>query len=254
MARTTDLLDDLEALLGAAAFADYAPNGLQVPGPDTVSTVVTGVSAGTELLERAIALGADLVLVHHGIFWQGAPLALDVPAARRLRLLLTGDVALAAYHLPLDAHLEVGNNALIARGIGCGRWEGFGSHKGATIGVAGTFPGDGIPRDELVARVRAFCHDREPLVFPAGPETVRRVGIVSGAGSDHLAEAIAAGLDAFVTGEPAERDMLVARENGITYLAAGHYATETHGVRALGDHLAARHGVTHHFVDVWNPI
>lgn len=254
MASLNVLLDDLETLLGASTFPDYGPNGLQVPGPDTVSTVVTGVSAGIELLERAAALDADLVLVHHGIFWQGAPLALDRPAVRRLELLFGHRMALAAYHLPLDAHLEVGNNALLARGIGCASWEGFGVHKGRTIGVAGTFAGDGIPRDELVTRLQAVCHDREPLVFPAGPERVRRVGIVSGAGSDHLAEAVAAGLDAFVTGEPAERAMLAARENGITFVAAGHYATETHGVRALGGHLAEHHGVTHHFVDVWNPI
>lgn len=254
MARMDDLIADLDALLGAPAFPDYGPNGLQVPGPDTVSTVVTGVSAGAELLERAAELGADLVLVHHGIFWNGAPLALDRPAARRLRLLLHHDMALAAYHLPLDAHLDVGNNAILAREIGCASWEGFGAHKGRTIGVAGSFPADGISREDLVARLRAACHDREPLVFPAGPDRVRRVGIVSGAGSDHLHEAVAAGLDAFVTGEPAERAMLAARENGITFVAAGHYATETHGVRALGEHLARTHGVTHHFVDVWNPI
>lgn len=254
MVPLTLILDDLEALLGASTFSDYCPNGLQVPGIDTVSTVVTGVSAGEELLRRAAELDADLVLVHHGLFWQGAPLALDAVAARRLRLLFEHDMALAAYHLPLDAHLEVGNNALLARGIGCDTWEGFGAHRGRTIGVAGTFAGDGISRDELVARLQEVCHDREPLVFPAGPERVRRVGIVSGAGSDHLAEAAAAGLDAFVTGEPAERAMLEARERGITFVAAGHYATETHGVRALGDRLAAEHGVTHHFADVWNPI
>ncbi|PTL54354.1 Nif3-like dinuclear metal center hexameric protein [Paraconexibacter algicola] len=254
MALLDDLLADLDTLLDAPGFPDYAPNGLQVPGRGTVATVVTGVSAGLELLERAVALDADLVLVHHGLFWHGAPLALDRPAARRLRLLLEREISLAAYHLPLDAHLELGNNALLARGIGCERWEAFGVHKGRTIGVAGTFPGDGITREELVSRVRGVCHDREPLVFDAGPERVRRVGIVSGAGSDHLHEAVAAGLDAFVTGEPAERAMLAARENAITFVAAGHYATETHGVRALGDHLAARHGVTHHFVDIWNPI
>lgn len=254
MADLDTLVDDLDGLLDASSFVDYGPNGLQVPGKGTVDTVVTGVSAGHELFERALALDADLVLVHHGLFWNGAPLALDRPAARRLKLLLDHDVSLVAYHLPLDAHPEVGNNALLARGIGCASWEGFGAHKGRTIGVAGTFAGDGIPRDELVGRLQRVCHDREPLVFGAGPELVRRVGIVSGAGSDHLHEAVAAGFDAFVTGEPAERAMLAAQESGITFVAAGHYATETHGVRALGDRLAQRHGVTHHFVDVWNPI
>lgn len=254
MASITELIDHLDALLEPSAFADYAPNGLQVPGPDTVATVVTGVSAGAELFERAAALGADLVLVHHGLFWQGAPLALDAVGVRRLRLLFDHGMALAAYHLPLDGHQRLGNNALLARACGCESWEPFGEHRGAQIGVAGTLPGDGITREELVTRLRAACHDREPLVFPAGPERVRRVGIVSGAGADHLAEAVDAGLDAFVTGEPAERVMIAAREHGITFVAAGHYATETHGVRALGDELAARFGVSHHFVDVWNPI
>lgn len=254
MTRTEDIIGHLDALLDAPAFADYGPNGLQVPGPAEIATVATGVSASVALFERAAELGADLVVVHHGLFWQGAPLALDAAAARRLKLLFVHDIALAAYHLPLDAHLEVGNNALIARALGCEGWTGFGEHRGRTIGVAATFPGDGIDRDELVTRVRAACHDREPLVFPAGPDRVRRVGIVSGAGADHVSEAVAAGLDAFVTGEPAERVMTYAHEHAITFLAAGHYATETRGVRALGDDLARRFGIRHEFVDIWNPI
>lgn len=254
MARLADVLHHLDALLDAPAFADYGPNGLQVPGPEEIATVVTGVSASAELFERAAAEGADLVLVHHGLFWQGAPLALDAVAARRLRLLFEHDMALAAYHLPLDAHLEVGNNALIARGLGCTAWTGFGEHRGRTIGVAGDLPGEGLSHEDFAERLQAVCHERAPLVFPAGPDPVRRVGIVSGAGADHVVEAVAAGLDAFVTGEPAERVMTYAREHGITFAAAGHYATETHGIRALGDLLSDRFGVRHVFVDVWNPI
>lgn len=254
MTRTADTIEFLDDLLDAPAFPDYGPNGLQVPGPDEIATVVTGVSASAALFERAAELGADLVLVHHGLFWQGAPLALDAAAARRLRLLFAHDIALAAYHLPLDAHLEVGNNALIAKALGCTTWTGFGEHRGRTIGVAGTFAGEGIGREDLVARVRAVCHDREPLVFPSGPDRVRRVGIVSGAGADHVGEAAAAGLDAFITGEPAERVMTYAHEHAITFLAAGHYATETHGVRALGELLARRFGLTHAFADIWNPV
>jgi dinuclear metal center YbgI/SA1388 family protein len=248
-----NLLAYLNDLLQPASFSDYAPNGLQVPGPDEVRTVVTGVSASAELFERAAALGADLVLVHHGIFWTGAPLALTPSAKRRLELLFEHDMALAAYHLPLDGHPEVGNNALIASGLGCASHEPFALHKGMPIGVAGRFDGDGITAGELVARVRELT-GREPLAFLDGPDRVRTIGIVSGGGSDYLGDAVASGHDAFLTGEPAERVMTHAREERIHFLAAGHYATETFGVRRLGELLAERFGVVQHFVDVPNPI
>jgi dinuclear metal center YbgI/SA1388 family protein len=247
------IIDHLGSILNPDLFDDYGPNGLQVPGRDGVETIVTGVSASVELFERASALGADLVLVHHGLFWAGPPRSLDRSAKRRLQLLFDADMSLAAYHLPLDAHLEHGNNALLAGALGCPSWEPFGHHRGRTIGVAGQLPGDGIAADELVARVREAT-GREPLAFAAGPPRVRSVGLVSGAGADHLDEAIAAGLDAFLTGEPAERVMTRAREAGIHFLAAGHYATETFGVRRLGELLVERFAVRHEFVDVPNPI
>ncbi len=248
-----NLLDYLDELLSPGAFSDYGPNGLQVPGPDRIETVVTGVTAGAELFRRAAALEADLVLVHHGIFWAGAPLALTPAAKRRLQLLFDHDMALAAYHLPLDGHAEVGNNALIAAGLGCVAHEPFALHKGMPIGVAGRFEGEGVAAEDLVARVRELT-DREPLAFLSGPERVRTIGIVSGAGSDYLADAIAAGHDAFLTGEPAERVMTQAAEDAIHFIAAGHYATETFGIRRLGDLLAERFGIRHEFVEVVNPI
>jgi dinuclear metal center YbgI/SA1388 family protein len=248
-----NMLAFLDELLSPSSFSDYGPNGLQVPGPDDVQTVVTGVSASAELFRRAAALEADLVLVHHGIFWSGAPLALTPAAKRRLALLFEHDMALAAYHLPLDGHPEVGNNALIAAGLGCSEREPFAIHKGTPIGVAGSFDGDGIEPGELVSRVRELT-GREPLAFLSGPERVRSIAIVSGAGSDYLGEAVAAGHDAFLTGEPTERVMTQAEEDAIHYLAAGHYATETFGVRRLGDLLAERFGIRHEFVDVPNPI
>jgi dinuclear metal center YbgI/SA1388 family protein len=247
------MLAYLDELLSPAAFSDYGPNGLQVPGPDEVQTVVTGVSASAELFRRAADLGADLIVVHHGIFWSGAPLALTVAAKRRLELLFAHGMALAAYHLPLDGHPEVGNNALIAAGLGCTTRAPFALHKGTPIGVAGRFAGDGIDAGELVARVRALT-GREPLAFLSGPERVRSIAIVSGAGSDYLGDAVAAGHDAFLTGEPTERVMTQADEDAIHYLAAGHYATETFGVRRLGELLAERFGIRHEFVDVANPI
>lgn len=247
------LLGYLDDLLSPAAFSDYCPNGLQVPGPDRVETIVTGVSASAELFRRAAAEGADLVIVHHGLFWSGAPLSLTPAAKLRLRLLFEHDMALAAYHLPLDAHREVGNNALLANGLGASAIEPFALHKGMAIGVSARFGGVGIAAEELVARIRTLT-GREPLTFLAGPERVRSIGVVSGAGSDYLADAVAAGQDAFITGEPAERVMTHAREEGIHFIAAGHYATETFGVRRLGDLLAERFGIRHVFVDVPNPI
>jgi dinuclear metal center YbgI/SA1388 family protein len=247
------IVEHLDSILDPAAYDDYGPNGLQVPGREAVETIVTGVSANVDLFTRARDESADLVLVHHGLFWAGPPRPLDRASKRRLQLLFDADMSLVAYHLPLDGHVEHGNNALLAGAIGCSSIAPFGRHKRATIGVVGRLPGDGIAPDELVARVREAT-GRDPLAFTDGPERVRTVGIVSGAGADYLEDAIAQGLDAFVTGEPIERAMARAREAGVHFLGAGHYATETFGVRRLGDLLAARFGVRHVFVDVPNPI
>src|SRR3954449_10719123 len=200
MPRTSVVIADLDSLLEPARWRDFGPNGLQVPGPDEVETVVTGVSATAALLGRARDERADLVLVHHGLFWPHLPSPLDAPAKRRLQLLFDADMALAAYHLPLDGHQDVGNNALLAKALGAVAWEPFADHGGAPLGVAATLP-DAVAPAELLARVRAST-DREPLAFLDGPQAIRTVGIVSGAGGDHIADAAAAGLDAFVTGEP----------------------------------------------------
>lgn len=253
MARLSDIIDHLDTLLDASAFDDYGPNGLQVPGAPEVETIVTGVSAHAELFERAVAEGAQLVLVHHGILWDSHPRRIGPTLARRLRLLLGADMSLAMYHLPLDAHPEVGNNALIAAALGCAEREPFGMHRGRAIGAAGRFAGDGIPAAELFTRVRDLT-GREPLVFDSGPERVRSIGVLSGAGAGSVAEAIDRGLDAFLTGEPAEHVMAEAREAGIHFIAAGHYATETFGIRRLGSLVAGRFGVRHVFIDVPNPI
>ena len=253
MIRLDSVITELDELLDPESYDDYGPNGLQVPGPDQVQRIVTGVSASVQLHERAAEEGAQLVLVHHGLFWRGMPQHIDGALHRRLKPLFTHDIALAAYHLPLDGHPRVGNNALLAEGLGCERTEPFARHGTATIGVAGHFAGDGLDATELFTRVRDLTR-REPLVLAHGPERVRSVGIVSGAGADHLGEAIAAGHDALLTGEPAERMMTQAREAGIHVIAAGHYATETFGVRALGAFLEDRFGIEHVFVDDPNPI
>jgi dinuclear metal center YbgI/SA1388 family protein len=252
-AATADIVAFLDELLAIERFGDYGPNGLQVPGAAEVSTVVTGVSAHRELFERARAEGAQLVLAHHGIFWDSQPRHLTPAQAERLRLLLGDGIALAAYHLPLDAHPEHGNNALLAAGLGAADHRPAFPAKGAEIGVIATFDGDGVAPQELTARVATLTH-REPLVFDAGPARVRTLGIVSGGGASFLHEAIGAGLDAFLTGEPAEWAMADAREAGIHFLAAGHYATETLGIRRLGELVAERFGVAHAFAEIPNPV
>ncbi|HEX8102415.1 MAG TPA: Nif3-like dinuclear metal center hexameric protein [Solirubrobacteraceae bacterium] len=253
MVRISSLLEDLDALLQPSQFRDYGPNGLQVPGAEEVARVVTGVSAQTALFERAIELDAQLVLVHHGLFWDFLPSGLSRRQLERLRPLLVHDVNLVAYHLPLDAHPEVGNNALLARALGCDAQEPFGEHRGAAIGRLGRFA-EPVAVDDLLARVARACGGREPLLQGAGPPQVRSIGIISGSAADSLDEAVARGCDAFLTGEPREHVMADAREAGIHFIAAGHYATETHGVRALGERLAARFGIEHVFVDLFNPV
>jgi dinuclear metal center YbgI/SA1388 family protein len=251
--RLTSIITALDERLSPGDFQDLGPNGLQVPGAGEVSKVVTGVSAQRALIERAVSEQAQLVLVHHGLFWDFMPTGLTPVLAERLRPLFKHDVALAAYHLPLDAHPEIGNNAILAERLGCERHEPFGTYRAQAIGRAGTFAGEGIPAADLFARVREVTA-RVPTVFDAGPERVRRIGIVSGAGADTLPEAIALGLDALLTGEPREHVMADAREAGIHFIAAGHYATETFGVRALGDWLAGRFGIEHVWVDIPNPV
>jgi dinuclear metal center YbgI/SA1388 family protein len=229
------------------AFDDLGPNGFQVPAERELERVVTGVTAQRALFDRAVAEEAQLVLVHHGLFWSFNPLGLTPLLAERLRPLFKHDIALAAYHLPLDAHPEIGNNALLASALGAQEHVAF-----AGIGRGATF-GEPVPAAELVARVAAAT-GREPLVFDAGPPEVRRIAIVSGGAASRLGQAVAEGYDAFLTGEPKENVMADARESGIHFIAAGHYATETFGVRALGERLAERFGVRHVFVDVPNPI
>jgi dinuclear metal center YbgI/SA1388 family protein len=254
-AKTTDVLDFLDELLEPEAFDDYGPNGLQVPGAVEVDKIVTGVSAQLALFERAASERAQLVLAHHGILWDFHPRRIAPVQAARLKQLLVHDIALAAYHLPLDAHPQVGNNALIAEGLGANGREPFAIHGGRPIGTIAHFAPDdgGVPAQELFARV-ATLTDRQPLVFDAGPPRIRTLGIVSGAAAKDLPEAIARGLDAFLTGEPSEHVMADAREAGIHFIAAGHYATETFGIRRIGELVAERFGIEHVFVDIPNPV
>jgi dinuclear metal center YbgI/SA1388 family protein len=253
MAGRDEIVAFCDQLLDNGSWGDYGPNGLQVPGRSEVSKVVSGVSAHRELLERAVEAAAQLVLVHHGLFWDSQPRALSEQMARRLRIAFDGELSVAAYHLPLDAHREIGNNALLCDLLGFDLDpRQFAEIKGRPIGAVGRSDG-GIEPPELIRRVAATC-DREPLVFDFGPETVRSIGIVSGAGASEIHAAVELGLDAFLTGEPAEHAMADAREGGLHFIAAGHYATETLGIRRLGELVAERFSTQHEFIEVPNPV
>jgi dinuclear metal center YbgI/SA1388 family protein len=252
VASRDEIIAFCDELLETGEFDDYGPNGLQVPGDEDVTKVATGVSANRAFIEAALGAGAQMVIAHHGLFWGGEPQALSEQMAERLRALLTSRASLAAYHLPLDAHPEIGNNVLLCEGLGFERERSFSELRGRPIGVIGN-SAEGISAGDLVERVGKLV-GREPLVFDCGPERVRTIGIVSGGASAQIHDAIALGLDAYLTGEPSEPAMGDAREGGIHFIAAGHYATETFGVRRLGELLAERFGVEHEFVDVPNPI
>ncbi len=253
MADRDEIVSFLDELLDSPGFPDYGPNGLQVPGADEVDLIVTGVSAHLDLFDQAADAGAQMVLAHHGIVWGSRPQAISHQSKRRLETLFDADISLAASHLPLDAHPELGNNALICGALGLERAERIGAYEGRPIGFVGR-SADGISVAELRERCLRAFDGREPLIQGAGPETIHSLGVISGAAAGYLDEATALGLDAFLTGEPSEHSMADAREAGIHFISAGHYATETFGIRALGDLVAERFGVEHRFVAVPNPV
>jgi len=242
----------LDDLLSSSEGEDYCPNGLQVEGRRQVAHLVTGVSACHELFVRAREHKADAILVHHGIFWHGAPLPLTGIQYRRVRELIAGDLNLLAYHLPLDRHPTLGNNALAAEEFGLRDVEPFAPHKGLSTGFRGSFS-EPISLAGLLRRTEAI-YRQEPLAFPCGPPQITHLGIVSGGAQKDFYAAIDAGLDAFITGEVSEWVMNIAREAGVHYLAAGHYATERLGVRKLGEHLGERFGIKVDFLDIPNPV
>ena len=246
------LLSYLDQLLDASRGRDYGPNGLQVEGREEIRKIVTGVSACQELFVRAREAGADAVLVHHGIFWDGMPRVLTGFQYRRVAELVRGEMSLLAYHLPLDRHPELGNNALAGRDFGLVDLEPFGFHDGLPIGFKGRFPLP-VTAAELVERCETI-YKQKPLAFLHGPDPVLTLGIISGGAQRELYSAIDDGLDAYITGEVSEWVMNVAKEARVHYLAAGHYATERLGIRALGEHLREKFGVDVEFIDVPNPV
>ena len=232
--------------------SDYGPNGLQVEGARRVERLAVGVSACLELFEKAIAWKAQAVLVHHGIFWDGMPSVLTGVQHRRVKALLNSNLNLLAYHLPLDAHPDIGNNSVAAKHFGLVEVHPFGDHRGQTIGFQGRFP-EPISPAELANQSREiFAQD--PLAFLDGPEQVHTLGIISGGAQKEFHQAVAANLDAYLTGEVSEWVMNWARESKTHYLAAGHYATERLGVQALGDELGRQLDLEVQFFDIPNPV
>lgn len=222
----------------------HALNGLQVESGGTVSKIAAAVDVCRATIERAIAVDADFMLVHHGIFWGGLQ-PLTGHHGYRVRSLVQHGVALYAAHLPLDLHPEVGNNVILARMLGLEAVVEFGEYEGQVIGRAGTVS---VAREEFVERISSSLGS-VPRVIAAGPDQVRRVGVVSGGGSRLIAQAADAGLDTFVTGEGSHHTYFEAEEAGLNLIYAGHYATETVGVKALAEHLASRFGLSWEFLD-----
>lgn len=250
MADRTEIINFLDELLDSPGFPDYGPNGLQVPGAQQIDRIISGVSGTRELFEIAVQRDAQAVLVHHGLFWGDAGALSELQAAR-LRALLAEDINLIAYHLPLDAHPEVGNNALLIEQLGMQIERPLGDYKGRSIGfIAGCAPTSG---GELAALIEQRL-ERAPLHLDHGPAEITRVGVISGSAPDHIEEAAAAGCDAFITGEPAERVNALAKELGVHFYGAGHHATERLGVQRLGELLVERFGVEHQYVEIANPI
>jgi dinuclear metal center YbgI/SA1388 family protein len=247
MARRDDLLEYAREVLDLDAYSDYGPMGMQVVGAEEVSKVAAGVSCSRELFERAVQAGADLLIVHHGLFWDNDPRIVDGQMKGRLQALFGGDITLAAYHLALDAHPEVGNNALLAGLLGIDSRE-----RVLEWGFGGTVE-PGITLTELAGRLEQATGQR-PQVFDGGPDRVRRVAVITGGAARLCPQVAALGYDAFVTGEPAEPTLHAARELGAHFLAGGHYATETFGIRALAEKLAEQFGIGWEFLDLPNPV
>ena len=239
----------LDEILDAGRFKDYCPNGLQVEGRPEIRSLVAGVTASQALLDVAVARAADAILVHHGWFWRGEDGRVTGIRRTRLQTLLHHDINLIAYHLPLDSHPQFGNNAQLARRFG---WLPEGRFGEQDIGWHGR-PREPASVAAISARVAAELQ-REPLLIGDGEHPVRRVAWCSGGAQGLFEEAIALGVDLYLSGEISEQTVHLARESGVAYLAAGHHASERYGVQALAAHLAERFGLDCHFVDLDNPV
>lgn len=245
------LSEYLACLLDIGRIRDFSPNGLQVEGRGRIARLVTGVTASLALIDAALADNADAILVHHGYFWRGEDGRITGTRRHRLKRLLGNDLNLYAYHLPLDTHPELGNNAQLGLRLGLLRQTQFGENDLGWLGL----PGDPQVRTvgELAARIEQRL-GRAPLLIGDPQQPAGRVGWCTGAAQGYLEDAIAAGANTYLSGEISEPTVHLARESGVAYLACGHHATERYGVQALGVHLAAHFGIEHRFIDIDNPV
>lgn len=242
----------LDALLQPASISDYCPNGLQVEGRAEVRRLVSGVTASQALLDAAVAADADAILVHHGYFWKGENPCVRGIKKRRLATLLAHDISLLAYHLPLDLHPELGNNAQLAARLGIRIEGGLEVDNPRSIGLYGRLPvAQTAPQfADLLEQVLG----RRPEHIAGGPQLIERVGWCTGAAQGYIGQAIDRGLDAYISGEISEPTVHDAREGKVHYFAAGHHATERYGVQAVGAYLAETLGIEHRFIDIANPV
>lgn len=238
----------LNELLAIENFKDYGPNGLQVEGKASVNKIITGVSATQALIEAAVDHDADAILVHHGWFWKNEDPRIVGIKQRRLKVLMQNEISLLAYHLPLDAHPELGNNAQLAKLLGFHVEAVMDSQGVGNVGHLET----ATSLEELGNKIESTLQ-RKPLLINAGNHPIQRIAWCSGGAQGWIDKAVEAGVDAFMSGEISEHTVHTARESGVHYIAAGHHATERYGVQALGEHLAGKYGLNCTFIDIDNP-
>ena len=244
-----NLVEYLDGLLQPASFHDNCPNGLQVEGSADIARVVAGVTASQALLDVAVGRGADAILVHHGYFWKGEDGRVTGIRRQRLKTLLTNDINLLAYHLPLDAHPELGNNAQLAARLGWKPEGRFGDQDIAWLGSVAVPTTAG----QLTTQIGSTL-SRAPMLIGNAERPVRRIGWCTGGAQGYFEQAIALGVDAFASGEISEQTVHLARESGVAFMACGHHATERYGVAALAAHLSRHGGLQCEFVDLDNPV
>ncbi len=241
----------LDELLGATLLRDYCPNGLQVEGRPEVQRILCGVTASQELLDQAVQQGFDAVLVHHGYFWQGEDRRIVGMRKRRIATLLNNDLNLFAYHLPLDAHPELGNNAQLGRLMG---WTAENRFADQDMGWIGRSAGEaGTETAACIARSLAARLGRDPMLVGNPQKRITRVAWCTGGAQNYFEQAIDAGADVYISGEISEQTVHIARESGVPFIAAGHHATERYGIQALASHLSGK-GLEAIFVDLDNPV
>ncbi len=250
--RLEEILKELKKLLRPEQFSDYCPNGLQVEGKSDIVKVVSGVTACQALIDRAIELNADMILVHHGYFWHGEDAAVTGIKKSRIQSLLNHNISLLAYHLPLDVHAELGNNTQLGKLLSFTATGDIGKQNNHSIGLTGVLdaPCTGA---ELAVQLEAKL-GRTPLHIAGKADPIKTVAWCTGAAQNYIDLAVRAGVDAYITGEISEQTVHIARETGIHFYSAGHHATERYGVQAFAAYLIERFGIEHQFVDIENPV